>query len=75
VGLGEVEVKAPNKANGADGRFKAFMPRFGFYWESVAAAHWQALERSLKTSLSSNLNEIIAPCHLKNPFLPTIGRR
>jgi hypothetical protein len=41
-----------NKANGADGRFKAFIARFGFYWELMAAAHWRALERSLKTRLN-----------------------
>jgi hypothetical protein len=34
----------PNKANGADGRFKVFIAGFGFDWESVAAAHWQPLE-------------------------------
>jgi hypothetical protein len=33
----------PNKATGADGRFKAFVARFALDCMSVAAAHWQAL--------------------------------
>jgi heme/copper-type cytochrome/quinol oxidase subunit 4 len=40
---GRVEAKAPNKANGADGRFKAFIAGFVLNCVLVAAAHWRAL--------------------------------